>query len=172
MLDAREGIGNSLQQQRHRSAVLNIRSVHFRPQHEPLAIYENVALAAIDAFGAIVAAHATDPGRPDRLTVDDASGRLPVAPNTRAEAFAQELVEMLPGSIQTPASKVVVGGLPGRELVRQQPPCATTSDYVEDGVQDFARRVQPGAADTAGWWQKGIQAGELIIGQIGQIGTP
>ena len=167
MLDAREGIGNSLQQQGHRSAVLNIRRVHFRPQHEPLAIYENVALAAIDAFGAIVAAYAAEPGRPGRLTADDARARLTVTPNTRTELFAQHLVDMLPSAVYTPEPKVVVGGLPGWELVRQQPPCAATSNDVEDGVQDLTHRMKSGAADTLGRRQERIQAGELSICQIG-----
>ena len=172
VLDAGEVIGNSLQQQGHGSAILNVRRVHLRSQHEPLAIYENVALAAIDAFGAIVATYAADPGRPDRLTVDDASGRLRVASNTRAELLTQHLVEMLPRSIHTPEPKVVVGGLPGWELVRQQPPRAATSNDVEDGVQDLTHRMKPGAADTLGRRQERIQAGELSVRQIGQVGSP
>ena len=64
VLDAGEVIGNSLQQQGHGSAILNVSRVHFRSQHEALAIYENVALAAIDAFGTIIAPHTADAGRP------------------------------------------------------------------------------------------------------------
>ena len=167
VLDAGEVIGDSLQQQGHGSAILNISRVHFRSQHEPLAIYENVAFAAIDAFGAIVAAYAADPGRPYRLTVDDASARLRVASNTRAELLAQHLVDMLPRSVHTPQAKVVIGGLPGWELVRQQPPRAATSNDVEDGVQDLTHRMKSGAADTLGRRQERIQAGELSICQIG-----
>jgi hypothetical protein len=167
VLDAGEVIGDSLQQQGHGSAILNISRVHSRSQHEPLAIYENVAFAAIDAFGAIVAADAANPGRPDRLTVDDASGRLRVTPNTSTELFAQHLVDMLPGAVYTPEPKVVVGGLPGWELVRQQPPGTATSDDVEDGVQDLAHRMKPWSADTLGRRQERIQAGELSICQIG-----
>jgi hypothetical protein len=167
VLNAGEVIGNSLQQQGHGSAILNVSRVHFRSQHEPLAIYENVAFAAIDAFGAIVAADAANPGRPDRLTVDDARARLRVTPNTRTELFAQHLVDMLPGAVYTPEPKVVVRGLPGWELVRQQPPGTATSDDVEDGVQDLTLRMKPGTADTPGRRQERIQAGELGICQIG-----
>ncbi len=167
VLDAGEVIGNSLQQQGHGSAILNVRRVYFCSQHQALAIYENVALAAIDAFGAIVAAYAADPGRPDRLTVDDASGRLRVAPNAHAELLAQHLVEMLPRSAHTPEAKVVIGGLPGWELVRQQPPRAATSNDIEDGVQDLTHRMKPGSADTLGRRQERIQAGELSVRQIG-----
>jgi hypothetical protein len=167
VLDAGEMIGNSLEQQGHGSAILNIRRVHFCPQHKAQAVDQDVALAAIDAFGAIVAADAANPGRPDRLTVDDAGARLRVAPNTRAELLAQQLVQMLLRSVHTPEPKVVVGSLPGWELVRQQPPRAATSNDVEDGVQDLTHRMKSGAADTLGRRQERIQAGELSICQIG-----
>jgi len=61
-----------------------------------------VALAAIDAFGPIVAADATDAGRSDRLTVDDARAWLRVATNARAELIAQHVVELFPRAVETP----------------------------------------------------------------------
>jgi len=85
---------------------------------------------------------------------------------------AQHVVELFPRAVQTPQAKVVVGGLPGRDLVRQQPPRATTSDDVEDRIHDLARRVQPWSTNTLGRRQKRIQTGELSIGQIGQVRPP
>jgi len=85
---------------------------------------------------------------------------------------AQHVVELFPRAVQTPQAKVVVGGLPGRELVRQQPPGAATSNDVEDGDQELAHRMKPGSADTTGRRQERIQAGELSIGQIGQVRPP
>jgi hypothetical protein len=66
----------------------------------------------------------------------------------------------------------MVGGLPGRELVRQQPPGAATPQYVKDRVQDLARRMNPGSAETPGRRQKGLQVRELSVGQISQVGPP
>jgi len=39
VLDTREGIGSSIQEQRHASPVLNVRGVHLHPQDETLTIY-------------------------------------------------------------------------------------------------------------------------------------
>lgn len=61
MLDSGEGIGRSVQQQRHASTVLNVSRVHFGPQHKALAVHQDVALATINAFGPIVAADAATP---------------------------------------------------------------------------------------------------------------
>ena len=33
---------------------------------------------------------------------------------------------------------------PGRKVVGQQSPCTTTTDYIEDGVEDLAQRVNSG----------------------------
>ena len=93
-------------------------------------------------------------------------------PNAHAELLAQHLVEVLPRSVHTPEAKVVIGGLPGWELVRQQPPRAATSNDVEDGVQDLTHWMKPGTADTPGRRQERIQAGELSIRQIGWVGSP
>src|SRR5258708_5735210 len=84
----------------------------------------------------------------------------------------QHVVRMLPRAVQPPQSKVVVSGLPGRNLVRQQPPGAATSHDVEDGVQDLAQRMKPRTADTPGRRQERIQASELCVRQIGQVWSP
>ncbi len=131
-----------------------------------------MALAAADALGAIVAAHAADSSCSHRLAVDNPGARLRVTANTRAELLTEHVVQMLPRAVQTPQSKVVVGGLPGRKLVRQQPPGAATSHDVEDGVQDLAQRMKPWSADTRARRQERIQAGELRVRQIGKVGSP
>jgi hypothetical protein len=66
----------------------------------------------------------------------------------------------------------VIGGLPGRELVRQQSPGATASNDVEDGVQDLARQMKPGSPDTPGRRQERLQTSELSVGEVGQVGAP
>src|SRR5437764_8906757 len=82
------------------------------------------------------------------------------------------MVKMFPSAVQSPESKIMVGGLPRWELVRQQPPRAATPQHVEDGVQDLAQRMEPGAADTRAWRQQRIHTGELSVGQISQVGPP
>jgi site-specific DNA recombinase len=54
-------------------------------------------------------------------------------------------------------------GLPGREVVRQQPPCTAASNDVEDGVQDLADGVHLGTS--GGFWcgQVRFEAGPLGV---------
>src|SRR5262249_42111773 len=146
--------------------------MHFGAQYQTARIDQNVALAAIDPLGTIVATHAADAGRPDGLAVDDARARVGGAPDADTELLAQDGVQVLPRAIQTPQPEVVIGGLPGREFMRQQPPGAATPNDIEDGIQDLAHRMQPWSADTLRWRQQGVQTGKLGIREIGQVGSP
>jgi hypothetical protein len=62
--DPWELIVDTVQQQRHASSILNVSGVHLRAQHEAASIDQDVALAAIDAFGAVVARYTTHPSCP------------------------------------------------------------------------------------------------------------
>src|SRR5215510_11954409 len=119
MLDSGELLVSALEQQRHGGAILDIGGVYFGAQHQAASIDQDVTLAAIDALGSVVATYATHAGRPDGLAVDDARARVGVAPDTDTELLAQDGVQVLPRAIQTPQPEVVIGGLPGRELMRQ-----------------------------------------------------
>jgi len=66
----------------------------------------------------------------------------------------------------------VVGGLPGWELVREQPPGTAAPHYVENGIQDFADRMESRPANTLGRGQKRVKPRELSIRQVGQVGSP
>src|SRR5215213_6822435 len=132
MFDARELLVSTLEQQRHPRAVLDIGSVHFGAQHEAATIDQDVAFAAIDALGPIVATDAANPSRADGLAVDNTGARMGVASDAGAELLAQGRVHVFPRAIQAPQSEVVIGRLPGRKLVWQQPPGAATPNNVED----------------------------------------
>jgi len=125
--------------------------VHLRPHYQASRIDQHVALAAIHTFRSVVPANAADAGRPDGLAIDDASARLGITPDGRAELLAQDGVQVLPGAVQTPQTEVVVGGLPRRELMREQSPGTATPNDVEDSVQDFADRVEARSAKPLGW---------------------
>ena len=102
MPDARKLLVSAFQQQRHGSAILNIRRVHPGSKNQATRIDQDMAFAPIDTFGTVVAADAADTGGSNRLTVDDASTRLRVASSTRAELLAEDSVQVLPRAIQTP----------------------------------------------------------------------
>ena len=116
-------------------------------------IDQDMAFAAVDAFGAVIPADATHAGRSNRLAVDDASTRLRIPPDRGTELLAQRRVEMLPRAVQTPQSEIVIGGLPGREFVRKQPPGTATPHHIEDRVEDLAHGVQPGPTDAFWRWE-------------------
>src|SRR4030095_6260442 len=122
VVDARELIVGTVQQQRHPSAILNVGGVHSSTQDQAAGIDQDVTLAAIDTFGSIVAAYAANAGRANRLAINDRSTRLRIAADTDAELLTQDSVEVLPGAVHAPKTEVVIGGLPGWELVRKQPP--------------------------------------------------
>src|SRR5450631_260780 len=169
MLNARELPVSPLQEQGYARAILNIRRVHLGTQHQAPTIDQDVALAAIDAFRAVVATNSADASCPDGLAIDNASARLRTAPDRRAELFAQDGVQVLPGAVQTPEPEIVIGGLPGCELMWQQSPSTATPYDIEDGVQDLADRAKAGSTDALGWRQKRFQASEFGVRQIGQI---
>src|SRR5215210_2815733 len=150
MLDARELAVSSLEQQRHGRSVLNIGGVHLGPQHQPSSVNQNVALATVHALGAIVPAHAADAGGPDRLAVDDGGTWLGLTTDDDAQLVTENAVQALPRAIQTPQTEIVIGGLPWRKFVWEEPPRTATPNNVEDRVQDLANRVQAGSADALG----------------------
>jgi hypothetical protein len=76
MFNARELVVSSFQEQRHGRTVLNVGRVHFGTQYQAARIDRNVALAAIDAFGAVIAPDTADAGGPGGLAIDDPSTRL------------------------------------------------------------------------------------------------
>ena len=165
MLNARELPVSPLQEQGYARAILNIRRVHLGTQHQAPAIDQDVALAAIDAFRAVVATNAADASCPDGLAIDDASARLRIAPDRRAELLAQDGVQVLPGAVQTPEPEIVIGGLPGCELMWEQSPGTATPYDIEDGVQDLADRAKAGSTEALGWRQKRFQASEFGSGE-------
>jgi hypothetical protein len=55
-----------------------------------------------------------------------------------AYLLAQSVMNLLPGSIESPTAVVIVNRAPGRELVGDVPPLAAGPDEVEDGVDDIA----------------------------------
>jgi hypothetical protein len=75
VLNAWEVFRNSLQELAHSRAILNVGRVRSGAQQEALAVQKDVALAAVDVLGAIVAADAANSSRSDRLAVDDADAR-------------------------------------------------------------------------------------------------
>jgi hypothetical protein len=54
----------------------------------------------------------------------------------------------------------------------EQPPGAATPYDVEDGVQDLTDWMQSRSANTPGRRQEWVQASELSVREVGQVGSP
>ena len=62
LLEARELLVSTIQQQRHGGAILHVGGVHPGSENQTTGIDQEMPLAAVDALGAIVAADTTDAG--------------------------------------------------------------------------------------------------------------
>ena len=172
VLNTRELVVSSFQEQRHGPTVLDVGRVYLGAQYQTARIDQDVALAAVDTFRSVVATYAADTGRPDGLAIDDPSTRLRVTPDGGAELLPQDGVQVFPSAVQAPQPEIVIGGLPGCELVGQQSPGTATPNNIEDGVQDLADGVQAGSAEPLGWRQKRLEASELGVREVGQVWSP
>jgi hypothetical protein len=63
----------------------------------------------------------------------------------------------------------MVDRLPRREVVGEQAPLAPALEHVEDGVEDLAQGVQPGASWGFGGREVGLYVGPFGIGKVGLI---
>src|SRR5512144_1898769 len=98
-----------------------------------------MAFSAADALAAIIATDAALLSGFHRLTVDNPRARLASAPGGFTDIAPERVVQPLPDTAQPPGAEVLVHGLMGRKLRRQQPPLAATAQDVEDGVDDPAQ---------------------------------
>ena len=93
--------------------------------------------------------------------------RVPIEANTHP--LAQGGVHPFPCPIQSPGAEVVVDGLPGREVVRQQSPGATAANDVEDGVQDLAGTVRLGTPSSVREGEVRFEEGPLFVGEVALV---
>src|SRR5215212_4122344 len=107
-----------------------------------------MALPTFHLLGSVVTAlFAAHTRGLERLAVHYSGTRLRVPLEADPHALTQGGMHLLPGSVQAPGAEVVVDGLPGWEVVGQEPPgAATANDVEEDGVQDFAGGVHLGTS--------------------------
>jgi hypothetical protein len=69
-----------------------------------------------------------------------------ISPEADPRALSDRGIDPLEGAVDSPLSEVMVDGLPGREVVGEQAPSAAALEDIEDGVEDLAQGMKPGAA--------------------------
>lgn len=91
-----------------------------------------------------------------------------------ADLLPESRVDLLPGAVQPPVAKLAVGGLPGREVVREHPPRPAGAEVVEDGVHDAPEFGGGGPAALLGagfgFREERLQPLPLVVRQVGRVG--
>ena len=91
-------------------------------------------------------------GRLGALTVQDRGTGLRMTPFGSPCPFSQGVMNVVPGSIQTPVAKVGVNGFPGRQIMWHGVPLTASSQNVENPVDDLASHVVCGTAAAFHGW--------------------
>lgn len=74
----------------------------------------------------------------DGLTIHPSGCRRRRGSGLQTDLLAQPSVELFPDAAGAPQAEVVIGGLPGWEIVGQHAPGAAGTQVMEDGIEDFA----------------------------------
>src|SRR6187402_3023163 len=75
------------------------------------------------------------------LAVHDGSTRITMSTIQHSQLGTESVVELLPHSSVAPCSEVLVDCLPGRKVMRQHAPGATSSEQVEYGIGYLSQLV-------------------------------
>jgi hypothetical protein len=123
-----------------------LRAMDLGFQDQTLGVYEQMTLsAAFRLLAAVVTALITShTSALDRLAVHYASAWLRIPFLAHSHMTAQSSVYPLPRALNPPGSEVMVDGLSGRKVVRQQAPGTSTTHEVEDGLESLPQGVYPG----------------------------
>lgn len=93
----------------------------------------------------------------------------------QADLLTQSGVELFPDTVVAPLAKVMIGGLPRRQVVGQHAPGGTAAQVIEDGVENFpqvGRRSAALGATGAGAWQERLDTFPLVVREIRWVGFP
>jgi len=121
-------------------------------QQQLQGVHRDVALAAVDLLGGVVAAAwlGDGLGGADRLGVNDRRRGGGLAAVGLADLLAEGVVDPAQGAVGGPAGEVAVDGGPGWEISGQRAPDAAVVDQVADGVDDLPAGWVSGRPPVAG----------------------
>ena len=172
MRKARKQLLSTIEQRLDPLLVQHFCAVNLGFEDQALGIYEQMAFSAFHflATYSISSLRSTYPCGLHRLAVHYACTRLRISLEAYSQTLAQGSVQLLPGTVDAPSSEVVVvDGLPGRELMRQQSPITAATHYVEDGVKELTQSVD--SRPSASLWGREIRlyASPLGVGEVGWV---
>ena len=99
-------------------------------------INKQVALNAACLLGYIHTIFATKCDGFDRLTVNGSSTGFTLTSFSLASFGIDFVMDMLPDSILTPKTKIVIDSMPRRKIVRKHTPGAASSSEPENGIEE------------------------------------
>ena len=137
--------------------------------HQSFLFDQDVAFAPHQLLGPIIAAHAADVGRFDRLAVHRPHGGLRLTVQLQAETLAQRVMDALPRPIAPPASKIPVHGQPRRSFLGQEAPGTAGPQDVKDRVQNRAQRMHTRTTGGLVRWPEWLEQRPFSIHQIGGV---
>jgi len=138
-------------------------------QETPVGIDRDVALAADNFLGAIIAARALCGRRLDRLPVEHRRIRFGRAAAARPVDHQGDLVDGPKHQTARQAAKPPIHHLPEREMDRRHSPFATGADEIADRVQYFPQVRPPRAAGRTRLRQERLDRRPFLIGQVARI---
>src|SRR4051794_15533483 len=98
------------------------------------------ALAAVDLLSRIIPTRPACLARLHALAVDHRRRRAVVATDPLAIGNHQSMVGLFEHTRILPRGKPPIDRLPGRKVVRQQPPGDPTAQHIEDGTDDLSQQ--------------------------------
>jgi hypothetical protein len=134
--------------------------------HQAEGVHQQMALAPLDQLAAINALEPAPLDRLDGLAAQDGGGWLRIATSGPTDIRSQVVVQLLPGTVVAPATKVGPGSAPGDKVTRDHPPLSATPGHVANGIDDGAQ-VGARAAKRLGQGQERLQDRPLCVRSVG-----
>ncbi len=133
---------------------------------KPKGFTTRCRLRPTTCFPCIVPARAGERGHFDALTDQTAGRRVFMATGPSPDVGPQGVTDAPPGAIHPPPPEIMIDGLLGRVLARQQAPrCATHLDR-QHGMDESAHVGRPWSATRLCGREQGFDIRPVAVGQI------
>ena len=152
--------------------VLHIAGGNQDREQQPHGIDHDMPFAAVHSFTGIIPSFSFDQGGFDRLGIDNGSTWRRFAAYLLSHLPMQQAIYLLPETIQSPLTVMVINRLPGRQIVGQHAPLTAGSQEIQHCVDDFTHWPLLGAsagAQGTGVRQKSFEIFPFLIFQIALI---
>ncbi len=153
-------------------AIREARTVYHDQQQQPQDVHHDMPFAPFDLLVDIYSSLFPAFRRFDALTIHNCRTGLRRSPFLLADGFDQSCVEHVPQPAVAPAPVIPVHRLPRGKIVRQQPPRLSTTNDVENGIENLPVCPEARTAPSLhGRVEQSGQAVPLVIVQIRWVAT-